>query len=715
MLKEANALVQQGKGDEALGLYRIVASADPENPEVHHRMGLLFLKAMEFVAAVRPLAKAVKLRPSEPAIWDAYTEALIRLDDLQESRRVQKLLERSPLKPEAKKRFADRLAGRSAPRTVSTGAIPRRELQSVIKLMNAGKFVAAEKRIGTLLRTDPSPAVLHAMLGTALREQCRPTEAIAAFERAAGLDPEYPEAFHNLGKILLDNRRAKEAIAPLERVRSLTPGSATALTVLARAYLETGRLDMARNTANAAIRAGPRYAAAYFARARISERNNDNVQARNDLAKCISLGLKNGHVRLAQSKALNALGEKEAALDAAEKAIAVMPEDGDALGTRAIILQTNGDFAASDAAFREAFRVAPTNGTNYRLYSASHEFVTDDPLIGQMQGIYEREDLADLDRMQLGFALSKAMEDTGRYDQVFHYLNRSSEAMRTRYPYDISRRRREVDLMKSAFSDFDLSAHRIACQPDYAPIFVTGLPRSGTTLVEQILSSHSAVTGAGEVGRLSRKGYRLVLPQDHRRQANEIQKGELTALANDYRAHLRTLYPTHNRIVDKSIQTYFMMGLVWMALPGAKIVVVRRDPRDNLLSLYKNVFPEGTHLYSYDLRDLGLYYRMFDEMIGFWHDLHPGGFHEVQYENLVADPEGETRKIVAACDLEWEDACLNFHRNKRRVDTLSVYQVRQPIYKSSTGVWRRYEKELQPLLKSLSEPVPRDQISLPAM
>ena len=154
---------------------------------------------------------------------------------------------------------------------------------------------------------------------------------------------------------------------------------------------------------------------------------------------------------------------------------------------------------------------------------------------------------------------------------------------------------------------------------------------------------------------------------------------------------------------DKSIQTYLVMGLVWCTLPKAKIVVVRRDPRDNLLSVYKNVFPTGGHLYSYDLDDLGQYYRMFVEMIEFWRDMNPGGFHEIWYEDLIANPEEETRKLIAASGLEWEDACLNFHENKRKVNTLSVYQVRQPIYKSSVKAWQRYEKELQPLFDSLGD------------
>ena len=146
------------------------------------------------------------------------------------------------------------------------------------------------------------------------------------------------------------------------------------------------------------------------------------------------------------------------------------------------------------------------------------------------------------------------------------------------------------------------------------------------------------------------------------------------------------------------------MGLIAQALPQARFVVVRRDPRDTALSISRNVCAEGTHLYAYDLHDLGRYFRMFDELIDFWRGKMPGGFHEVQYEDLVANPEDESRRLIAACGLDWEDACLNFHENTRRVQTLSLFQVRQPIYRSSTHAWERHRDDLKELLDALEAP-----------
>ncbi len=145
------------------------------------------------------------------------------------------------------------------------------------------------------------------------------------------------------------------------------------------------------------------------------------------------------------------------------------------------------------------------------------------------------------------------------------------------------------------------------------------------------------------------------------------------------------------------------LGLVKLAMPNARFVIVRRDPRDNLLSIYKNKFPDDTHLYAYDQRDLAKFYGTFVDMIEFWRERVPDWFYEVQYEALVANPEEETRKLIAACGLEWEDACLSFHENKRKVETLSVYQVRQPITKASVELWQRYERDLKPMLDQLRE------------
>ncbi len=705
MLREANALRQQGNGQKALELYTEIIARDPTIAEAHFGLGQLYMAALRFEAAERALSRAAELQPGVAEIWHAWGEALIRIHDPEHDRlkQAKALLGRSSLPTAAQARIGKHLAGKARPKRPDAGKVPPRDLQTVIALLNARKPGEAAALTRRLLKAHPNVAALHSMMGAALRDSGDSAAALSAFGRAIRIDPDYFEGHVNYGEALMACERLRPAIAPLERARSLFPASGAVLTLLGRAYSDLGMTEHAAAALDRAIRAEPKSKPALLLRARVAERGNDSGLTLELTARCLALGLKTGPVHLLQARGFSALGDTESALKSVDKAIALMPDDGDALGLRATILQSIGAFAEAETAFRDAFARAPANGTNYRVYGAAHKFTPDDPLIPRMQALFDQNTLKGRDRQQLGFALSKAMEDTGQHSQVFRYLDAAARQVREHYPYRIEQRRDEIDRMQAVFADFAHEQARLTAGTDFAPVFVTGMPRSGTTLVEQILSSHSTVTGAGELGYFPRGAYKMLLPPGGHRKLADISPTEVGALAEDYRAHVQALHPGAGRITDKSIQTWFVMGLVWLALPRARIVVVRRDPRDNLLSVYKNVFPEGTHLYSYDLRDLGQYYRMFVEMLDFWRAIRPEGFTELRYEDLIAAPEPETRRLLAACNLDWEDACLNFHRNTRKVDTLSVYQVRQPIYRSSVGAWRRYEKELRSLFDSLGD------------
>jgi hypothetical protein len=242
------------------------------------------------------------------------------------------------------------------------------------------------------------------------------------------------------------------------------------------------------------------------------------------------------------------------------------------------------------------------------------------------------------------------------------------------------------------------------------PIFVTGLPRSGTTLVEQILASHSAVTGGGELRFLLEEAYRLMGdPGRGFTRLAELSEGALAGFGRAYLDLLARAVPGAGVITDKSIQTHLVIGLVAKVLPWARILVVRRDPRDLGLSIYRNVFAPGTHLYAYDQADIAAYIATFEKMMAFWRAALPGRFEEIRYEDLVAEPEARTRALVAAAGLDWEEACLSFHESARQVATLSIQQVRQPIHGGAAGGWRRHAADLAPMIAALE----REGVALP--
>ncbi|MGB0901049.1 tetratricopeptide repeat-containing sulfotransferase family protein [Halocynthiibacter sp.] len=707
LYKQALVLKSKGDGDGARRLLEQIILTRPQTAEAHFQLGELYLLALDFRKASVSLSKAAKLKPREGAIWTRWSEALIRLNDDTVTSAALKQLAASGLPANIQKQIAARISSSASKTNVDTGGVSPKDLQSVMARLNKADFTGAEKQIRMLIGKHPGVALLYNMLATVLRDTNRLEDAAQAAAKSTNLDRNYAEAWANLGEIHLRNNRAAQAIQTLEQARSLTPGAPGVLRNLAAAYSDQGQTKLAMETLDLSLKHDPKSADALYLKARIQSDVQDHKAALENIAKARKAGLKTIQLTNLEASTLNALSDPDAALALLDKALLKQPDCAAYHRNRATILQSMGRFDDARDSLSAAIRLEPENGQNYRALSASHKFTADDPLIDELKAVWDRDTLKPDDRMQLGYALSKAMEDIKQYDQVFSYLNAASAIVRDTHPYDIATRRKEINQVKKIFANFKPDDHPLTnSDEDYAPVFVTGMPRSGTTLVEQIIATHSTMTGAGELGRFSRSAFEVAMMPTSPDHVDKLEMDQIHHLAEDYKSYISDILPEANQITDKSIQTYLLMGLVWLSMPKARVIVVRRDPRDNLLSIYKNLFPEARHLYSYDLEDLAKYYLMFDEIIDFWRNIAPDRFYEIQYEELISDPETQSRALIDAAGLPWEDACLNFHQNKRRVDTLSVYQVRQPMYKSSMAAWKRYEADLQPLIKALGDKAP---------
>ncbi len=702
LYKQALTLKAKGDGDGARKLLEQIIVTRPQTAEAHFQLGELYLLALDFRKASDYLARAAMLKPREGAIWARWSEALIRLNDASVTSTALKQLAASGLPMSAQKQIAAKMSSTTSKTKVSTGGIAPADLQAVVARLNKADFTGAEKLIRALLGRHPNVALLYNMLATVLKETSQLDDAEKAAKKSTDLDRNYAEAWANLGEIFLRKTQPQDAIQALEQARSITPAAPGVLRNLATVYSDQGQHSLAMDTLNLSLKHDPKSADAHFLKARMLSDLQDHKAVQDSISAARKFGLNSVAVTNLEASTLNALNDPEAAIELLDKALDKLPDCANYHRNRASILQSMGRFDDARENFRRAIQLEPENGQNYRALSASHKFTADDPLIDELKEIWERDTLKPQDRMQLGYALSKAMEDSKQYDQVFQYLTAANAIVRELHPYDVAIRRKEIDKVKKIFANFRPDDHPLTnTDEDYAPVFVTGMPRSGTTLVEQIIATHSSMTGAGELGRFSRSGFEVSMMPNSPDHVDGLGADKITYLAQDYKTYIADILPEADQITDKSIQTYLLMGLVWLALPKARVIVVRRDPRDNLLSIYKNLFPEGRHLYSYDLEDLAAYYQMFDEIINFWREIAPDRFYEIQYEELISDPEGQSRALIAAAGLPWEDACLNFHQNKRRVDTLSVYQVRQPMYKSSMAAWKRYENDLQPLINAL--------------
>lgn len=706
------ALQTAGNLNEALKLFGSIIKANPRTAEAYYQVGRILTSVGKVARALPYLKEAVRLRPAETAVWQAWADAIALGGDGDAEAEFLRVLKTAPVEAKARIALQDRFGARRASTQPATGGVNGPDLRRLLALMKAQQFADAEKLASTLLGKHPGSAIALNVLGTAQVSQGKTTLGIANLQKAVRTDPTYAEAYDNLGRIYLDLKRDDEAIVQLRRAVSLAPGLPSALVNLATSQTRADQPGAALHLLERALAAGANPLPCYLALGNTHTKLKDYAKAEEAFARALDLSTQSpGDAAKRQSheaagllaQAQARLGKDAEAMENFKLALAHNSDSPVATVGMASLLQTLGRFDEAEVLFRRGIALDPDNGENYRLFIASYKTKPGDPIIAQMQALFDKPGLPPRDRSALGFAIAKALEDVKDYDRIFYYLDEANALVRQEHPYDIKKRLEDVENTKAACAEFDWHGTMIEGTTDFAPIFVTGMPRSGTTLIEQIISSHSKVTGAGELGTITRSAQLLLQLDQNRQLVKDLQHDAIAALGRDYEASVRERFAETPHITDKSIQTYMYMGLIKLALPNARFIVVRRDPRDTLLSMYKNKFPDDTHHYAYSQRDLAVFYQTFVEMVDFWRERVADWFYEVQYEALVANPEEESRKLIAACGLEWEDACLNFHENTRKVQTLSVFQVRQPISGGSVKGWKRHEKDLQPMLAALRE------------
>lgn len=529
----------------------------------------------------------------------------------------------------------------------------------------AGRLDDAEKGYGRILKSRPNVAEAQFNLARVLARKGDLAGAGARFEAALALKPGQPEIWLAYLDMASRHPNTKNLEALLKRVG-------------------TG-LDS--------------FAELAFFRGLVAARQGDAGAARALITQALDKGLTSARALTELGVLLAADGEAEAALGAYDKAIALEPGFDFALGRKAELLRNLGQTDAALTAARAAIKAAPKAGQLYYTYASITKMQADDPVIGQMKRAFKALPARSADTTPLGHALAKAMEDTGQPEAMWPYLDSANAALAKAFPYEMTADAHTAKRIRALHQH--LAAPPKAKKNRPQPIFVTGLPRSGTTLVEQILAAHSQCEGAGEAALLG-KALAPVLDM-----APDALGAGLADAGQTYRAQLAARFPEADFVADKSISSYSYIGLIRHALPDAKIIVVRRDPGDNALSIYKNFFPGGAHRYASDLTTIAQFMRLFEAQLEHWRQAAPGTFHEIRYEELIGQPEQQSRALVAAAGLEWEEACLSFYSSAHKVDTLSTTQVRQPIYSSSVGAWKQHELHMAPFWRAYEAGLPQ--------
>lgn len=367
-------------------------------------------------------------------------------------------------------------------------------------------------------------------------------------------------------------------------------------------------------------------------------------------------------------------------------------------------LKFSGDFAEAETAYSRVLELEPDTYKAYFALTSLKKQTPDDNRIVEMTALLEGCNDAD-GRLHLGHALAKSHEDIGDYAKALEYLKAGKRQKREQLAYGFS--------SDQEIFDAALGVGGLPIDPDLkgegGPIFIVGMPRTGTTLVDRILSSHSKICSVGELThfglilkQVTQSGSKFVLDKETLEKAADV---DLAAVGQDYARATERLRGGFPFAIDKMPLNFFYASLILAAMPNARIICLRRNPMDACLSNYRQLFRTSYsyYNYSYDLEDTGRYYAQFDRLMGHWSETLPASrFTEVKYEQIIADQDGETRRLLDFCGVEFEEACLNFHQNEAPIATASSVQVRQPLYSSSIGRWKKYGDGLQPLMDILA-------------
>lgn len=618
--------------------------------------------------------------------------------------------------------------------------VPALNLFSIL-LTRSGRFEEAEQYIKRAIQENATSDASFYNYGVILKALKRFDEAIEQFDRALAINGSVPETLNVRGEAYLDLKRFEDGLADFDRALAIDPNFVSALVNRARALAELEQFDAGLAAVERALTLQPGNALAWFARGKILKDIERQEEALDAFSRAVAiqpslaearLGMGQSYIVLKRpqdavatfenlivakpdnadawhgyAEALTELGQIDKAMEAYQKAVALKPDHAPAYGGMAGLLLAVGRMDEANEAYRKAVALDPIF---YSGLVSAKKFNAADVAAMEAHTADASIRRSKHRRMLLDFALGAAHADSGDHRRAFRHFLEGNAAKRSMIDYREAETFADFDRIEKVFTPDLIAAKSGLGIASHQPIFIIGMPRSGSTLVEQILASHPAVAGAGEVPAFAR----ATIETTTRAQDLQISKAlypdfvphldgqMLTAIGDNYLKRLAALATSgKERITDKLLGNFLQAGLLHLVFPNAAILHTVRNPLDTCVSCFSIMFRDRVN-YSYDLGELGRYYTRYRRLMAHWHRiLPPGRILDVQYEDVVADLEGQARRILAHCGLPWDERCLAFHKTDRTVRTASVAQVRQPIYKRSVSRWRAYEEFLGPLMKEL--------------
>ncbi len=722
LFDQAVAHHQAGRLDEASAMYCQVLQQCVNHADSLHMLGVIEHQKGEHLRAIETISQAIRLNPRAATYHSNLGLALRALGRIDEAiRAMEQSLEMDAAYHVARKNLA-------------------------VTLTDADRLEQAEFHLKYVLDANPQDAATHKMMGAALWRQRRLHEAAESYtacvalrpqdpqasndlgvvlrdlgrlsdaerwlRRAVALGPDNPEIHNNLGLTLVAQGRSVEAIELLQNTNATLPATSSVRNTLGVIFKDLGRLNEAISSFCAALEVAPNHVAAFNNLGDVYNSKGQPEKAVQFLQKAVTIDPGCFEAFNNLGVALKELDRPEEADTCFRKALSLHPTYVPALTNLGNSLIAAGEVDDGIEYFKQGLEIDPNCVAVYYSMASTGRYAFVDEQIRRMRDVLAAPHRSLSDRCLLNFALGVAAERRQEFDVAFTKF-RDANKLRTQIhrlcgtEFEPAKHRDSVDRLKSVFDQsYFLTAATSEIQSQL-PIFVVGMPRSGTTLVEQILSSHPDIAGAGELPDIERMTKDLSVSRsgtdsgDYPECVPALSPIELNTLAESYLGKLREVGPTAARVVDKMTINFLHLGLIAQMFPGARVVHCTRDARDVCWSCYSHNFASAGLSFAFSLEHLAMFHNLYRQIMDHWSRVLPLPIHELNYETLVDNQESESRRLVDFCGVEWDPQCLDFHQNRRRVKTASALQVREPMFGRSVGRWKNYEAWLGTLIDLL--------------
>jgi tetratricopeptide (TPR) repeat protein len=683
-IEMAGQLYSRGQFAPAARVCRQIVDARPGNADAHNILGVSLAAMGRTDDAVESLQRAIKINASAASYHANLGEILRQAGRLEEAATA--LEEAIKLDPEN-------------PQALNNLGITRYDLR---------KFGEAAEYYRRTLAVRPNMPEAHNNLGNALRMTGDIDGAIQAYQDALTHRAVYPEAYNNLGTLLQQDKKFEEAEHALRKAIQQNPRYVEAHNNLAQLYVAQKKELEALRILGEALKFAPKNVQTLLTTAKVQLRRGTLPAAEQAARLALQEEPNNPEALTVMGQVLHETDRYDEAIEVLQRALEARPDNPEALNFYGVALKSVGRLEEAREHILKALKL---NDGMYGAYANLNDLVdfsegVGEELFNRIEAILESVPNQEADPfLPLHFAYAKALDDRGQHEKALTHYVIGGRMKRAQLDYKESDTFGFFDAIKAAFPKEVFENRKFEGIEDDRPVFIVGMPRSGSTLVEQILASHPGIYGAGEVKYLSRALGQLrdrfpSLPK-YPEMGIKATPAQLDIVAKSYQQQLAAGAGDAKRITDKLLTNYFFLGLINLLFPKAKVIHTMRDPVDTCLSGFTKLFKDDMP-HSYDLSELGRYYGKYVELMEHWEKVLPRGFlTTVVYEDVVADTEKEAKRLIEFLGLPWDDKCVDFHKSDRPVKTASVAQVRKPIYNTSVKRWKKYGDGLQPLVDAI--------------